>query len=342
MDYCLSHFGKSINDLKIEDIETFFRDERVETDQLEFKSINPNGNINEKFAGINKSICAFLNSSGGLLIWGAPEGKKVEGKKEKVFVGDLTFFHEVIEKDFTVSKISDSIIPLPSDIRVKILQKDNTSLAIIEIDTSEYSPHQTADTYFMRIDGQSKPAPHHYIEALFKKIKYPNIEAFFKIIKAELFQNKYKIDFELYFFNWSPLINEEKLSFRLITESGKFEGAKYPDTSHFYRLYGSEFYKDNAKNIFYFGEPVREANTVFFDIVQLAKKEFIATIFISFGGKFSPMKSSIYKLNFKDLHNKKPSEIIVEKTENRLTKDIQDEKGVNKSSLIKDLMEYKS
>ena len=28
----------------------------------------------------------------------------------------------------------------------------------------------------MRLDGQTRNAPHHYIEALFKQIKFPNLK----------------------------------------------------------------------------------------------------------------------------------------------------------------------
>ncbi|MBL0145403.1 MAG: putative DNA binding domain-containing protein [Chitinophagaceae bacterium] len=83
MDYCTSHFGKRLNDLTIQDIESYFQQERIETDQLEFKSISQHGNLNDKILGIQRSICAFLNSSGGLLIWGAPEGKKYMKKKKR-------------------------------------------------------------------------------------------------------------------------------------------------------------------------------------------------------------------------------------------------------------------
>lgn len=90
MDYCTAHFGKKLEDLTFHDIENFFSVERVETDQLEFKSINLKGGLDEKFPGIQKTVGAFLNSSGGLLIWGAPDGKLTSGKKEKAFVGSLT------------------------------------------------------------------------------------------------------------------------------------------------------------------------------------------------------------------------------------------------------------
>lgn len=337
MDYCTAHFGKSLTELNINDIQTYFSVERIETDQLEFKSIHNSGNLNDKFLGVQRTVTAFLNSIGGLVIWGAPEGQKIEGKKEKTFKGDLTFFDQILEKDFIISKISDSIIPLPNNIRTVILNEENKSIVIIEIDSSEYSPHQTANSYYMRIDGQTKPAPHHYIEALFKKIKYPNIEAFLKITKAEVYQNKYKINFDVYFFNWSPLQNEEKLSFRVVTD-GVFGRFQYPQFSHLYALEGHEYFKENTKDIFFFGEPILESEVIMFDPQKLAIEGYKARLGVTFGGRFSPRKSSEYILDLSKLYELDVNEIVISKSENKLTKDLQDEKGVTKELIIKTFM----
>jgi hypothetical protein len=339
MDFCTAHFGKTLNELSIEDIKSYFLDERIESDQIEFKSINSSGHINEKFAGIQRTVCAFLNSSGGLLIWGAPEGIKVEGKKEKNFKGDLSFFNQVLEKDFVISKISDSIIPLPNNIRINIINDDAKSIVVIETDSSEFSPHQNANIYYMRIDGQTKPAPHHYIEALFKKITYPNIEAFLKITKIEVFQNnKYKVHFNMFFFNWTPLQNEEKLYFRVIS-TGKFVSYQNPQHSHLYTLEGHEYFKENVKDIFYFGEPIYESNVILFDPSKLSQNGNNPRLIISFGGKFSPMKSCEYEFDLSNIYLSNPNDIIIKRSENKLTRDAQEEKGVTKESIIKSLME---
>lgn len=169
MDYCTSHFGKTISELDFEAIEEYFSVERVETDELEFKSIPTNKELDDGYDKIKKTCCAMLNSSGGIIIWGAPiEANDKEGKKKSVS-GELTFTEKTINKDQVINKITDSIIPTPKDIRIKILSKDSKSILIIEVDQSQYAPHQLNNTYLMRIDGQTKPAPHHYIEALFKK-----------------------------------------------------------------------------------------------------------------------------------------------------------------------------
>ena len=146
----LQYFDKPIHEVSIADVESFFLHERTETDQLEFKSINPNNKIDNQLPNIQRTVCAFLNSSGGLLIWGAPKGIKPEGKKEKVFAGDLTFFDFAIEKDYLVSKIVDGIIPLPGGLKVNPLIDEKRSLVIIEVQSSNYSPHQCSDgVYYM-------------------------------------------------------------------------------------------------------------------------------------------------------------------------------------------------
>jgi predicted HTH transcriptional regulator len=181
MDFCTPHFGKPLNDLTLEDVSNFFSTEKIETDQLEFKSFG--GLANDNYKGITRTICAFLNSKGGLLIWGAPAGTDVAGRNEKVFLGELSLINQVLVKDALISKVSDSITPLPSGIRVKVIVQDVNCVCVFEVDESNYSPHQFDKSYVMRIDGQTKPAPHHYIEALFRRIKYPEVEGYLKFTR---------------------------------------------------------------------------------------------------------------------------------------------------------------
>jgi hypothetical protein len=332
MDYFTGAFGRSLGELTIEDIERFFCDERSETDQIEFKSISAKGTIDEKFQGIQKSVCAFLNSSGGLIIWGAPRGEKIPGRKGKAFKGTLTFFDKVLEKDTVVSKISDAIIPLPGSVRVRVLTQDEQSIAVIEVDQSEYSPHQTDNTYYMRIDGQSKPAPHHYIEALFKRVRYPNLEAYLKLTGLSFSAGGYKIDFNLFFFNWSPLQNEEQLSFRVIPEHGTFHDWSHPTRQRRYRNKGKEFFKEVAKDIFHFGEPVSVSDSIVFDKQGINLNGGKASVVVTFGGRYSPRKTSEYLLDFEEAVFDEPDTIKVLRKENRLTKDVLDEQGVNKTA----------
>ncbi len=340
MDFCTSHFGKSLADMSISDIESYFLNERIETDQLEFKSINPNGNIEEKFSGIQRSISGFLNSSGGLIIWGAPQGQKISGRKEKIYKGGLTFFNQIFEKDFIISKISDSIIPMPNNIRVKTLDDGNKCLIVLEIDISEYSPHQFSNTYYMRIDGQTRPAPHHYIEALFKKIKYPNIEAFLSIKDMKIQGGNVIIKILVAFFNWSALQNEEQLAFRIFT-NGIFHGSSFQVNFNRYSNEGHEFFKTNAKDVVYYGEPIYEVETIIFDLGDFLENNSKAKIDISFGGKFSPRKNCQYEINLRGSGMEDYDAAVTIINENILSIDLIEQKGQTKESIIKSLKNVK-
>ena len=56
----------------------------------------------------------------------------------------------------------------------------------------------------MRMDGQSRPAPHHYVEALFKQIKYPNLEGYIKFDELTLDDGTYYLNISFIVFNYFP------------------------------------------------------------------------------------------------------------------------------------------
>mgnify|MGYP000881575833 FL=1 len=195
MNYSKNYFGKNLTELSYTDIENFFIEEKKESNSLEFKSYSTeNGNLNKSIESITKGICAFLNSEGGILIWGAPKGIKRENRQEKVFIGDLSPVPELKEKDWLINKISDSITPLPIGVNVQTLDKNDSYVYVFEIQQSKYCPHQFKNTYYARLDGQTKPAPHYLIEALFKKITFPQIEGFIGLDKIYCNETNYYLD----------------------------------------------------------------------------------------------------------------------------------------------------
>ncbi len=338
MDYCSVQFGKGIDSITLGDVERYFKEEHSETDQLELKSIRSGNQLNDMLAGIQRTVCAFLNSSGGLLIWGAPEGKKVNGRKEKIFTGELTSYEGLLEKDALMSKIADAITPLPSSIRIKILSVESMSVVVVEVQPSGYSPHQFSNTYYMRIDGQTKPAPHHYIEALFKKISYPHIEAFIKVDSLGVHDGtSFNVNLSLFLFNWSAMQNEETPFVRLVTE-GIFVGWQNQQISNLYEMKGHSYHAEELKKVFYFGEPIFKQLSILFHPHEFSTKENKARLHVSFGGRFSPHKTSEYQIDLSNLYPANPQDILIPIRENKLTKDVQDEKGVSKESVVKIVM----
>ena len=337
-NFSQNYFAKNLDDLSVNDIAQYFAAGKEESDKIEFKGYHMQfGNFSKNFEGVMRGICAFLNSEGGLLIWGAPLGVKIENVV--VFQGKLAFVDKLMEKDTLISKISDSITPLPIGINVKIISQDNAYLYIFEIQKSNYSPHQFKNTYWARLDGQTKPAPHYLIDALFKKISYPNIEAY---INLDRFGNhpdgRQFLDISILIFNFSELQNEYDITYRVITES-VFEGAASPNSqvAGYYSMGGHEFKNDFIK-ILHFGAPEMTAQKILFKIEDLKNGEM--NLVIHFGGRQSPLKSSEYKLNFlqQGIPHLNPAILITSKQENILVFDRQNQLGTTRENLLETLL----
>jgi hypothetical protein len=240
----------------------------------------------------------------------------VQGRREKAFVGDLTQIPLTVEKDWLISKIVDKIIPLPIGIRVKLIPTSDSQVAVFEVDESPYAPHQTSNVNYMRVDGQSKPAPHHYIEALMKRISFPRLEAYIKPGATQIDGDGLSTSIEFMFFNFSPFINEERFYYRILVAGGIFQGAaNSPEhrrtvsrmgqmgIGHVdYTMDGHEF-RSNSRNAslnlsIVHGEPHHFTKSIFFPTALLARHGYRARIIVSFSGKTAPMKGSEFTIDF--------------------------------------------
>ena len=102
------------------------------------------------------------------------------------------------------------------------MEDGDRAIVIFEIQKSNYAPHQTSNTYYMRLDGQSKPAPHHYVEALFKQIRYPEIGGYIKFESLEKRGSRFFLKIKVIIINHSSLQNEEDISFTFTCNNGRF------------------------------------------------------------------------------------------------------------------------
>ncbi len=303
MDYSNKLLGKSIEKLTYEDIENYFNSPKEETDLIEYKSYDSREKEKDQYKNIFKAICALLNSGGGIVVWGAPQGQEVQGKKEKQFFGQLCPIEFVIEKDAFVNKIADSIIPIPSGVKVEVRENAEARIVVIEIQKSDYSPHQTNSTYFMRLDGQSRPAPHHYVEALFKQIKYPNLRGFIKISDGKRTNNilapnprltTYTIPFEFSIWNFSLLQNEEQLRITITAEKGKIIGNAD-------QIPGSKL--NFQYSLLHSAIPISESLTLQYERTGMGTINLEDRLIILFGGKNSPVKKTDCKFSVKTSNN---------------------------------------
>lgn len=328
--------GKDLNDLEYSDIENFFSEEREESNDIEFKGFTTQGGNTflKSIVGINRAVCALLNSDGGIVIWGAPIGIPITGTNKKKFVGALSPVNEVKDKDWIINKVSDSISPLPVGIRVKILQNATSECVyVFEVQSSPYKPHQTDSTYVVRLDGQTKPAPHYLVEALFRRISYPNIEGFIKFNSAKLdnsfMQSVYFLDYTLFLFNFSRVQNEENITYRLVVHPGRFQSRMQSDSPGTY---------EGKEGLLHFGAPMMNSGRIVISDQELRATNNLVTLALVIGGKKSPAKSSVYKLNLQNVNLSDPKDtagLIVSMEENQLLSEKQDQLGSSREDTLR-------
>jgi len=337
MSYSKLYFGKELSTLTYEDIENFFFNEKDESNKIEFKSYydQDEKNHKEKLNGVIRAICALLNSEGGIVIWGAPIGQSVANKKEKIFKGALSPSKILIEKDSFISKVADLITPSPKGIYFQPIEKNGEYVYVIEIEKSFYSPHQFRNIYYMRMDGQTKPAPHHFIEALFRKVTFPKLEGYIIIDSIETNGQNYIMQISNMIFNKSKLQNEHEIYYRVLLTVGRYANFNhYTGNDKIYTSNGFELMNLNAKSTLYYNEPYSNTETIIINPNDLIKRNYECQILFFFGGKQSPLMISKYKLRINNIHVKDTNDLIISMEENRYTYETQELPDKERMKLI--------
>jgi hypothetical protein len=331
-----NHFGKEdITDIQLEDVVMYFQASRTENDKVEFKSYasKDESDPKKKLRTILRSICAFLNSEGGLLIWGAPIGKKPEGKKEKEFTGELSLVETLYEHDALASKIVDSITPTPSGILHHRIESDGKYIYIFDIPKSDYSPHQFEHIYYMRMDGLTKPAPHHYVEALMKKITFPTLVGFLKI--EDLIprgSSGFLLNVRFFIWNLSRFQNDFDVSCGFMADWGKTYGANYDNTG----AWSIEL--PQVSSVIHYGKPLYHDLQIYLDAMRVQNsKSNILKLYISFGAKNSPVKSCEYEIKLSP--NMPTKDRILSKAENQFMHEVRKKLGFTDKESIEKVIE---
>src|SRR6266480_1931445 len=123
-----------------------------------------------------KALSAFANSGGGHLIIGVKDDGTIDGVP-KIRRGRTS------TKDWLEQIIPELVSHSLQDFRVHEVEADTPSVIpvdrvviVIDVGDSMLAPHQDIFTkyYYHRSGGRSEPAPHHYLEMLWGRDKYPS------------------------------------------------------------------------------------------------------------------------------------------------------------------------
>ncbi|MFC7348426.1 helix-turn-helix domain-containing protein [Chryseobacterium zhengzhouense] len=328
MKYSKSILGKNIFDLDYQDLVHFFLQEREESLNLEFKSYVNQGSVKDKEKVIFKSICALLNSEGGIIIWGAPTELRYENGNTKA-IGNLTPFNIGLDKDKLINKISSAIVPLPTGVNVNFLKNDEDKfVVVIEVEKSVHKPHQFDNLYFIRLDGQTRIAPHYLIKALIQSTEFPIIRGHIRLKFIEDLHDRIKLTFRQLIYNTSPYNNEINPFYRLVVQN---PGKLYINDEYYGGHHEFEF------SILANGRPDLLDFCVIINKNNLQQN---VDVILQFGGEKSPSKMSIYTYNFSNNlvlgAVTDENEFLVEKNENQLPTDFPSRSDDDK---IEDIMQ---
>lgn len=122
---------------------------------------------------LSKQLSAFANSEGGHILIGIKNDSEADGV-------DLTVKGRKTS-EWLGQKVADLLSPPLKDFKVHEIHPSEKSgipggkiLLVIDVGKSMLAPHQARDLkYYYRVDKESRPAPHRYIELLFSREKFP-------------------------------------------------------------------------------------------------------------------------------------------------------------------------
>lgn len=304
-DHASSHFGKPLASLTYADIAAYFQTPRSESATLEFKSSPARATFDAGLGKVARGISSFLNANGGILIWGAPAAsKQVAGHYADEFSGELCPVREYHPKDTVINRINSLISPLPAGLQVQILREGEHCLYVFEVQESQTKPHQFDHRYYIRLDGQSHPAPHYLVDAMMKQVSYPDLAgvlAFHGLQGSGRDKKSTELTLTIGLFNFSPFQNEEAVSYQLTVSGGYLSDSLGLLTSvgknPSYAAGGFQVTHENFADVLHFGTPKTRLERISFNEQTLGMTKDLLYLDLTFGGKRSPAKISSYVLD---------------------------------------------
>jgi Putative DNA-binding domain len=327
-----SFLGKIIAEITETDLTIYFQLPRKESDNIEYKSYvdhpHEGGTVSsrdkKKLAKIFTSIVAFLNTSGGLLIWGAPHGNPLPDEREDSYSGNLTSVPTRTEPDEFFGKVASEISPIPMGISFKIVPLAAGGFCyVFEAIKSESTPHQYKGTYYIRVGASTHTAPHAIVEAMIKKISFPKLEGFMTFGTPATVSEYNIIPCVVFIYNQSKFIQEKNLEFRFYAHGCDFRELSSTHTTPF------KFEHDftiEAKPILHNGIPYYKEYLLVIPREFNVGKNTQIQLLLSFWGERSPAIACNYNVDVK-VENIAPYtlSIAVDKKENQYLFEKRDE-----------------
>jgi hypothetical protein len=173
-----------IEEVTVADIQKLIDDKTEESLHLDYEAI-PESNVT--FDGLAKHISGFLNTSGGIVIFGV--GEATHGKHK---VPSKITWTNLINKETVERSLSSKIEPWSDDIKLVSITNplDATErVFLISAPKSKNPPHMANHKYYIRLNFEAQEMGHDQVAALFKQFylqKYDLINSVYGPLYNEL------------------------------------------------------------------------------------------------------------------------------------------------------------
>jgi hypothetical protein len=214
-------FGKSSAEVGVPDLEALIQRRREEDQNLEYKGARVLGSPEQ----LSKSLSAFLNAEGGLLIVGISQQNPSDEDRlsAKIYPAGL----ELAEASFTSERVSQSVHSnIRSDVTPVILvqtvrDRDGRGAFLLDVPKGNIPPYQAADgKYYRRINSTRSHLRHYEIADFFNRRQSPELVLLVDFHNCSVIGERFK--FGMRFF----VANRGRASARFPQFSISFSGAE--------------------------------------------------------------------------------------------------------------------
>jgi len=199
---------ESPDQIEVDDIQKLIENEIEESLHLDYEEIPPD----VKYDGLAEHVSGFLNTSGGIVVFGVSETEK----KGRHIPHDFTW--TTIKKEALENNLYQKIDPWYEEIQICPIQNlsDETKrIFVIYVPKSKNPPHMANHRYYIRLNFQTRPLGHEQVSAIFRQ-NY--------LMKHDLINNVYIPLFNEFtlFYNQNRIRKWKTAKFREILENNRF------------------------------------------------------------------------------------------------------------------------